>query len=259
MRMLLDGDWFDAVSSPGQYEHDFEAVVLSRARFLFPEYHVLSFKVPVESDYDRRVPDLALVDHDYRAWWVVEVEMAHHSLHRHVLPQVDVFANGAYTETHAIHMVSQLAVLDSIALHDMIKGAQPGVLVVVNKGVSEWIEPIHRAGGLLSVVEVFRSENNRHILRINGDSPTMPASNVATSCRLDPAIPPLLQVDSPVGLGVTSGTRLSIRFRDGFTDWMRVDISNRVWLSPLGRNPLSAGQEYEIVTEERGRLAFRQA
>jgi hypothetical protein len=39
------------------------------------------------SEYGSKKPDLALIDRDYRAWWVVEVELAHHSLHHHVLPE----------------------------------------------------------------------------------------------------------------------------------------------------------------------------
>ena len=258
MRLLLDEDWFDAVSSTGQYEHDFESIITSRARLLFPGYHVISFKAPVESDHARRVPDLALIDHGYRAWWVVEVEMAHHSLYGHVLPQVEVFVNGSYSDDHVAHMVSQSSALDAKALRDMLKGAQPRVLLVVNKSVPEWVDPIHRVGGLLSVVEVFRSGSNRHIFRVNGDFPVVQASDVATTCRLDPTIPLLLQIDSPVGLGVPTGARLSIRFRDGLTDWTRIDIASQVWLSPLGRNPLSLGVDYQIIAEERGRLSFRE-
>ena len=258
MRLLLDGDWFDAVASPGQYEHDFESIITDRAPLLFPGYHVVPFKTPVESEHARKVPDLALIDHGYRSWWVVEVEMSHHSLYGHVIPQVEVFASGNYSGDHVAHLASQSPTLDGSALRDMMKGAQPRVLIVVNKNVPSWVEPIHRVGGLLAVVEVFRSGSNRHILRINGDSPDVQASDVASTCRLDPTIPRLLCVDSPVGLGVPPGARLSIRFRDGLTDWTRVDIANQVWLSPLGRNPLTSGVEYQIVSDERGHLSFRE-
>ena len=47
--------------------------------------------------------------------------------------------------------------LNYAALSDMIKGAQPRVLVVVNHSVPSWIEPIRRLDGIVTVVEVFRS------------------------------------------------------------------------------------------------------
>ena len=107
MRLLVKGEWFEAVSSEGQYESDFESLVRGRARFLFPTYQVVLFKKAVESEDGRKVPDLALIDSKYRYWWVVEVEMAHHSLYNHVIPQVEVFARGRYSEEHCDYLADQ--------------------------------------------------------------------------------------------------------------------------------------------------------
>ena len=214
MRLLIDGEWFDAVSSEGQYESDFEAIVKSRAGSLFPSFKVVPFRLPVESEEGRRIPDLALIDRDYRYWWVVEVEMAHHSLNGHVLPQVEVFSRGKYGEEHSAYLADRSENLDQASLADMIKGPQPRVLVVVNRNVPEWIEPIHRRDGLVAVVEVFRSSRNRHILRINGDYPEGADANVVSGCRLDPSLPGLLELDSPAALeGVSKACHEGARRR----------------------------------------------
>ena len=79
-RLLFDGEWYEAVDGRSWYESDFEAVIEAHATSLFPDSHILPFKIAVESEHDRKIPDLALVDHEYRQWSVIEVEMAHHSL-----------------------------------------------------------------------------------------------------------------------------------------------------------------------------------
>ena len=259
MRLLFNQDWFEPISSQSQYESDFENLVLANATSLFPDYHIAPFKVPVESETGRKIPDLALVDRKYRHWWIVEIEMAHHSLYSHVIPQVEVFARGRYGQKHCDYMAVEHDWLDSSALADMIKGAQPRVLVVVNQSVPDWIAPIHRLDGLVMIVEVFRSERNHHILRSDGDYPVGGEEDVVSLCRLDSGFLRLLRVDSPAALGVANGELVHIRFEGRLTDWFRMDASDRVWLSPSSRNPLTANQDYVILRESDGHLAFKKS
>lgn len=259
VRILVNGEWFDAVSSEGQYETEFENIIVSRADILFPDYYLVPFKVTVESEHGSRRPDLALIDRRYRHWWVVEVEMAHHSLNGHVMPQIEVFAQGYYGTEHVEYMASHSNSLDPALLADMVKGAQPRVLVIVNQNTPSWFESIHRLGGLLTIVEIFRSENNRHILRLNGDHPMGEAVELISYCRLDLRLPRFLQIDSPAALGITHGEQLSIGFGDGITDWERLDTADQVWLNPVTRNPLSANQDYQILKDESGRFFFQKS
>ena len=254
MRLLLSEEWYELVSSEGQYESDFESIIVSRANSLFPQFNVIPFKIPVESEEGRKVPDLALVDFSYRFWWVVEVEMAHHSLYSHVIPQVEVFARGKYGEEHANHLASSRADLEKSALQDMMMGAQPRVAVVVNRSVPNWIEPLHKLDAILTIVEIFRSGRNQHILRVNGDYPEAAEPQIATRCRLDGMLPNLLLVDSPAALGVATGEQILIEFNGGLTTWSRLDASDRVWLVPGGRNPLISNQEYVIWRDSDSRL-----
>ena len=261
MRLLINNEWFDAISSEGQYETDFESLVVNNASTVFPEYYVVPFKIDVQSDWGIKRPDLALIDRQYRNWWVVEIEMAHHSLRGHVLPQVEVFSSAAYGLEHANYIMSQLpaSAPSPNLVRDMIKGAQPRVLVVVNKNVPTWFDVIHRLDGLVVVVEVFRSFRNQHVFRINGDNLATADIQMVSRCRLDNKMPRLLQIDSPAALEVTHGQRLTIVFHEGITEWERTDVSDRVWLSPVKRNPLRAGQDYSIMRDDDGRLYFDNA
>lgn len=256
-RLLFDGEWFDAIDGRSWYESDFEAVIEAHASELFPDCHVLPFKIGVESEYDHRIPDLAVIDSAYRSWTVVEVEMVHHSLTRHVLPQVEAFVQGAYGDKHIQYLADRSESLDHGPLSDMVKGAQPGVVVVVNQEAPNWTDPINRAGGEVLVVEVFRSVRNRHSLRVVGSYAQTADAQIVTACRLDRMLPNMLVVDSPAALGVSHGEPLAIAFDDGLTEWERLDVADQVWLTPTKRNPLVPGEEYEIVRAEGGRLAFR--
>ena len=258
-RLLFDGEWFDAIDGRSWYEADFEAVVKAHAASLFPDSHVLPFKIAVETEHDRRIPDLAVIDAEYRDWSVVEVEMAHHSLNRHVLPQVEVFAQGAYGRGHVGYLMERSEQLDEAALADMIKGAQPRVIVVVNQETPDWTDPIRRAGGDVLVVEVFRSVRNRHSLRVLGTYPASRPAQLVTACRLDRLLPNMLVIDSPAALGVVHGQQLEIVFDGRLTEWERLDVADQVWLRPLRRNPLAVGQDYEIQKARDGRLAFQRA
>ena len=257
MRLLFDRNWYEPVSSEGQFEKDFEDVIQSRANSLFPDYHVVPFKIRVESEEGRKIPDLALIDRKYRYWWVVEVEMAHHSLYGHVLPQVEVLTRGRYTQHHCNYLTNKYNVLDPSALSDMVKGLQPRILVIVNQNVPDWVEPIHRLDGLVTVVEVFRSNRNQHILRLNGDYPTAIDANFVTACRLDDAMSRLLQIHSPAGLGIANGQSISIKYNDGLTTWSRLDTLEDVWLIPQGRNPLSPSRDYVILKDSSGQMSFK--
>ena len=256
MRLLFEQEWFEPVSSEGQYETEFEDIIKTKAGSLFPDYHLVSFKKPVDSEDGKRIPDFALIERNYRCWWVVEVEMGHHSLNSHVIPQVEVFSRGRYGLSHCDYLLKKCTALQRPSIVDMIKGAQPRVLVIVNRPVPDWIDALHKLDCFLAVIEVYRSSRNNHILRMNGDYPSVSDANVVSMCRLDSAMPRLLEIDSPAALGVNSGQQMLIRFHDGMTTWSRIDAQGKVWLNPSGSNPLSTGQDYLILRDSDGRTSF---
>ena len=255
-KLLVNGDWFDSLSH-GQYETDFEALVKSRANQLFPEHYTAPFRALVETESDAKIPDLALIEKSYRSWWVVEVEMAHHSLRGHVLPQVEVFANGKYGIEHARYLVEKCSELRIDRLLEMIKGAQPRVMVIVDQNCPAWIEPLRHHDAILAVVEIFRSRNNEHILRINGESPASFPGHLITTCQLDPLLPRLLRLDSTAALSNQGGARISILYSGGLTEWQRIDARDNVWLCPVGRNPLSPNRIYQINVDDQQQLYFQ--
>lgn len=132
-RLMLEGRWFDPVSARSLYEADYENALVAHARHLFPGYRCVPFKFPVESEFGTGIPDLALIDNDYRSWYVVEVELDTHPLRGHVEEQVQKFASGKYDETHALYIHRKAPDLSLDSLKQMLLGDQPRVLVLVSR------------------------------------------------------------------------------------------------------------------------------
>jgi hypothetical protein len=255
-RLLLGKESFTSVSSTAFFESEYEAIILSRAAEIFPEYWAAPFKFTVESEKGKAKADLALIQREYKNWWVVEVELAHHPLGGHVLPQVDKLANAKYGADVAEYLKAQLSGLDLEAVRRMLKGRQPQVVVVVNRGVPTWNDALSGLGALLMIVEVFRSDRNVHVLRINGDYPEAPV-DVLSRLRPDPAMPRLFIVDSPGAIDTPADQRLELEFDGAITEWTRVDTASRVWLSPVVSNPLAVERQYVIVRSEDNRLVIQ--
>src|SRR5258708_31833401 len=137
-RILVNGEWYEEVS--GGYETDFEGVVMEQAPLLFGQYHFVPFKRTVESDVGNARADFALIERNYRGWWIGEVEMTHHPFEGHVVPQVQCLSRGAYNDVHVDHLCRKCLDLERLRMAEMIKGKQPRVVVVVNGHVPGWSE-----------------------------------------------------------------------------------------------------------------------
>ncbi len=256
-KVLFQNRWFEELSPTGVYESVFEGIVKAHSSHLWPRFHAVRFKTTVYGDEDAAKPDFALIERGYREWWVVEVEMEHHSLEGHVIPQIRTLAQAAYGRDEAAKLCEGCADLELAKVVDMLKGRQPRVLVVVNKPRPEWIKPLAKYDACLAVFEIFRSERNEYMFRVNGEHPVGP-SEIISLCRFDPLIPRWLVVDSPAGLGIPAQGSIQISYRDHLTEWQRLDVSDKVWLHTVGPNPLSEEYDYEILLRGDGQFMFRE-
>jgi hypothetical protein len=255
-RILVNGDWYEQVAPTAFYESEFEAVLLNQAPTLYPEFFSTEFKTLVTNEQgDSAKADLALIDRQYREWWVVEVEMGHHSLDGHVLPQVRTLATGVYGRAHAEYLAARSKQLDVESVHTLMKGRQPRVLVVVNTPKPEWVDALARYDALLAVFELFRSSLDKHVYRVNGQHPSS-SPDVVSDFYCDLLLPNFAVVAAPAALGVPPKGSVTIRFGSGVTDWERVDAQDKVWLASRGPMPLQRNERYEIVRQD-GELVVR--
>ncbi len=254
-RILFSGKWFEEVSPAAFYETDFEQLVLDHADELYEGFLTARFKTTVESDEGGAKPDMALVSRSYEEWWVVEIELAHHSLSGHVLPQVRRLSKARYGLAEADYLCAQNKALDVVRTQEMMKGKQPRVLVIVNAPCPDWVGPLNRWEACVAVVQLYQSGKNERILRINGEHPARRAEGVA-QCYFE-GLYPLLVVDTPAILPHTPDGRFRIYHGGKLTLWKRRDTRDQVLLVPVGANPLSLELRYELMPHLDGSLEIR--
>jgi hypothetical protein len=256
-RIFFNETWFSSVRSNSWDETDFENLVISNARDLFPGWIPAKFKADV-TGYEgvTKRPDLALIDPKYRKWCVVEVELAHHGLESHVLPQIEVFCSGFYNETHAHHLKRQNSSLDLDRTIQMMNGLTPDVMVVVDKPDTNWRKPLRHAGALLGVIEPFRGPNNEVLFRVNGDQPELPGETLSRCSRYSRRY---WKIHSPATLPYSSRTDglLEIRVEGLPVLWSRVNLADSVMLTAAAQGDALAGiRLVDIVSEDDGGLRF---
>lgn len=243
-RIFQEGDWYEQLSADAFYEEEYERILVANAGHFFPSYHLVPFKKTVDSERGSARADLALIHKRYWNWWVVETELSHHSLSGHVRPQVEKLGCADYSEGVAEYLCRKASHLDSRKMLSVTKGQQPKVLVVVNAPVPNWAIQLRPYGALVVTLEIFRSRQNRHVYRMEGELP--PDGEVARSvCVLDVAR--LLRVMSPGILPIENGEILRVAFRGALTEWGRVDIADRVYLSSARPVSLNYKARYELV------------
>lgn len=181
MRLFFDGDWFDAVPPGSTYENEFESLIQQHSESLFPGFYCARFDPLLTTPLGNVQADLALVDHEYRSWFIVEVELSTHSIHRHVKPQMEKIQIAKPDVRHADWLASRNGVFDLPRLRRLIQDAPHGTVLLANAPTPHWDDALSTLPGVQrAIVEVYRSRLNRSILRVNGSQPRTPGNLVTT-------------------------------------------------------------------------------
>jgi hypothetical protein len=254
-RLLIEDQTFEALSSSALYEGQYTRLLLQHAGVLFPGLLAIPFNPMVVYDSIGKKPDLALIEPDYGRWWVVEVELSHHSLEAHVAPQVAVLARAAYGAAEAKWIHERNPDLDSHALRQMMRGTQPGVLVIVNAAKPEWTSRL-RPDAEVMVIEPFRSDLNRLIFRQNGAELVI-GSSVLSACRVDPILRRMLIVESPGAIADLGTEPFLAEYEGSISSWRQIMGRDRVWLAPERGSPFPRSARVALTRRLDGRLLFQ--
>lgn len=232
-RILAVDEWYDELASDALLEKEYQALLVQGAGILWPNYRVLPFTPILRSEYfESARADLALVDKDYVDWVVVEVELGHHPFDAHVLPQARTLREARYDGAIAEYLLGRCPDLDPGRTRELVRASQPQVLVVVNQPMAPWREPLRQCGVRYAVVQVFRSDRNKHLFRVDGDS-LVRSTGVASACAPVPSMPGFLEILNPAILSVPNHGRLNISCEGRIGTWERLDTADRVFLMPF--------------------------
>jgi hypothetical protein len=255
-RLFHRDEWFFELSPTAMAEAEFESVLAQNVAIIRAGATIVPFKKTVFAGERSAKADLAVIDHDYRQWAVVEVEMLRHDLHRHVIPQIATLRGGYYDSGHAAYLASKNEHFDAAKLADMLRGEAPEVLVLVNKFDEEWAREIRRYGASMMVFEIFRSEtSNRNIFVIDGELPPL-AAGILTELSFG-MVPRCLAVKSPAMLDFLPGQKVPVFIDGQMTYWERFDTANQVFVTPVGNLPIQSGQRYALTKDASGHYSIR--
>lgn len=252
-RMFHREEWYDLIAPTSMLETEFEQLLIQYRPVLHPNAWLVPFKKTVLSIGSSARADLALIAPNYRDWTVIEVEMNRHSLHHHVLPQVRTLRDGRYGAEHADYLADRHPSLDRVKLYEMMRGQSPSILVIVDRSDPEWTRELSREGAHIMVFETYRSEKLNYIFSVDGELRS-PTDNILTELALDPILPNMVVVSSPVLLGFAQGERRSIIHEGRVTEWERIDIQTSCYITSTGLMPLRRGTRYALVGDTAERL-----
>jgi hypothetical protein len=182
-RILINGEWYDPIAPNSVFEPEYEELVLQHSAALFPDFECVPYTRLVNSPVGDSKADLALVDRDYRSWYVLEIELASHSLSGHVLPQMQRLSLARYGADDAAWIASRNSHLDANRMRYLMDSVSPGFMVIVNAPVPGWIEPLRWLGVSVAIVEPFRNRLDKHVLRVNGEQPDVAGETLTTLAR----------------------------------------------------------------------------
>lgn len=260
-RIFVDNSWYEQVEPSTFSEVEFEMRVTLHAPSVYPFYHVLPFKralrAPddtVESRVSTVIPDLIFIAKDYSEWWIVEVEMAYHSFGSHVKPQITKLLSAEFGIEEVNYLCSKHKFLDNLRMVQMVDNTPIRVLVVINQNRPEWANHWTK-NVVFATFELFRSDDNRDLFRVNGDYPCVLVEKLS-SCTFHPIVPRLLGIDEPSQLEIARYGNVKLLFNNCVTEWRRIDEGDRMWLTCADRNPLNLQHRYSIYRQNDGQLVL---
>ncbi len=240
---------YSAVSNLGMLEDHFEQIIYQHAHQLYPGYYVVPFAPLVESLHGANQPDIALVSRNLDYWYVVEAEMAHHSLNGHVLPQVRTFAHANYATRQVIEALqSGLPKVDQRDLIRLVRDVHPEVLVIVYGSASDWREPLLGVPSLLHEIRLFRPLQGPPVLYMDGPTLRQP-SLLAFSCVHRIEMASLLFLDGT--MGDTIPKRIEIEVEEAIIQAEVLDQDHLTVLRSPAFRDLAPGQ-YQLIQSESG-------
>lgn len=173
MRKLVTGDCHEDnifhLVDPTQFvESDFEAEVVKALTCLMPEYLCGVFAGAFVLEGERRIADLALIHKSISHWFVVEVELAGHSLERHVLPQVRCFRYGEPESSCVTSLVRAFSELTRDQADLLLHYVPRYVAVISNLPDSMWTTKLSAVEVQHLTVSVYKDRNGRSAHEVEG-------------------------------------------------------------------------------------------
>lgn len=173
MRKLVTGECnedniFHLVDPTQFVEIDFEAEVVKALSCLQPDYKCGVFAGSFLLEGNRRKADLALIHKSCSHWFVVEVELAGHSLEDHVLPQVRCFRYGEPDDSCMSSLFRAFDFMTEELATNLLHRIPRHVAVVGNLPDPIWRAALRAVDVQYLTVSIYRDHKGRYAHEVEG-------------------------------------------------------------------------------------------
>jgi hypothetical protein len=173
MKVLLTGECcisniFSIVDPTSFSESAFEAEVVKALTCFYPNYFCGIFAGAFLLEGDRRKSDLALIHKDFSHWFVLEVELAWHSLQQHVLPQSRCFRYGDPDDTCISSLVNAFQNISQENAKTILYHIPRYAAVISNIQDLEWKTALDGLDVQHLVVSVYRNNVGKTVHELEG-------------------------------------------------------------------------------------------
>ena len=249
-------EWFHQLSINALPEAHFEDLLIQNSDMLRVDAWMARFKRKIYAQGAAARGDLAIIDQDYREWFVVEVEMRRHPIYEHVLPQVRTLRDGYYGPEEADYLVRNLPELDPRRTSDLVRGVSPKIVVIADRADNWWREILSGADIQFITMEIYKSDFNRYIFSLDGGLPVR-ASDLISYCTYNSMLPRQLHIESPTALAITHADLLVISCEGQSIEWSRIDTKDNCYLRTRGPVRLRAGARYALLRSGDGTTVLK--
>lgn len=244
---------FQSVDPTVFLEIDFEAEVVKVLTCLFPDYACGVFAGTFILEGERRSADLALIHKSLSHWFVVEVELAGHSLNGHVVPQVRCFRYGEPDQTCASSLLSAFDFLCREQANALLEYVPRYVAVVANMADPVWAKALRVLDVQYLTVSVYRDRNGRSVHEVEGRL-VAPTESLGFACFS--AIDNCLRINKRCGLSPGA-----VQIIDQFGNpalWTIRETSGALWISKDRGPALLEHEGYvQIIRTVSGHISLR--
>lgn len=166
-KIYVNNMQFSSKGSSSTREHEYEAAILSDAHRIFPDLFIRRFKFDLTNGLEVKRPDLIYITKDYSRWGFIEVELSHHSVGNHIIPQIDVISNATPPMRKIIDFYGRLG-LDVDNLTSLLKFEPPQNYIIVDRQVEGLSNEARKFGFKVCILEIFESISGEIAVRQNG-------------------------------------------------------------------------------------------
>lgn len=258
MKKLMTGtchrdNIFNLVDPTQFLEGDFEAEVVKALTCLMPEYLCGVFAGAFTLEGERRIADLALIHKTISHWFVVEVELAGHSLEHHILPQVRCFRYGEPEPSCVTSLVRAFGNMSRDQAEVILTHVPRHVVVVGNLPDPHWTTQLSALDVQHLTVSVYQDRNGRSAHEMEG-SLTVRANSLGFA-RFS-AIDNCIRI--PQGCGLPVGNIQIVDQFGNLADWTVRDEAGVLWISKDRGPALIQHDSYvQIIRSFDGRIFIR--